>query len=256
MQLILVSYPMELIHLDFLTLGGKTDDTKNINILIVTDHFTKYAQAYITSKQTAIVVAHTLWENFLVHYGWPDKILTDQGKSFENNLIRELCELAQVKKLCTSPYHPKTNGQCEHFNATLISMLGTLPTCAKKNCQDWVATLTHAYNCTVSPVTGFSPYFLIFGRTPKLPLDIDMGVTLIELEQTSHQNYAKNYTLKLQWAYQKAQENNKRESECHKRYNDQKMRCMKLRPDDLVLVHVKALTDDYKIADQWEDTPH
>ena len=44
---------------------------------------------------------------FLVHYGWPEKILTDQGKSFENNLIQELCELAQVKKLHTSPYHPK-----------------------------------------------------------------------------------------------------------------------------------------------------
>ena len=60
MQPILVSYPMELIHLDFLTSGGKTEDTKNVNILIVTDHFTKYAQAYITPKQTAIIVACTL----------------------------------------------------------------------------------------------------------------------------------------------------------------------------------------------------
>ena len=86
-------------------------------------------------------------------YGWPEKILTDQGKSFENNLIQELCELAQVKKLHTSPYHPETNGQCEHFNDTLINMLGTLPTHAKKNWQEWVATLTHAYSCTVSSVT-------------------------------------------------------------------------------------------------------
>ena len=88
---------MALIYLDFLTLGGKAGDTKNTNILVVTDHFTKYAQAYITPKQAAIVVAHALWENFLVHYGWPEKILTDQGKSFENNLFQELCSLAQVK---------------------------------------------------------------------------------------------------------------------------------------------------------------
>ena len=47
----------------------------------------KYAQAYVTPKQTAVVVARTLWEYFLVHYGWPEKILTDQVKSFENNLI-------------------------------------------------------------------------------------------------------------------------------------------------------------------------
>ena len=133
MQPILVSYSMELIHLDFLTLGGKTEDAKSTNILVITDHFTKYAQAYITPRQTAIVVSHTLWENFLVHYGWLEKILTDQGKSFENNLFLELCSLAQVKKLCTSPNHPETNGQCKHFNATLINMLGTLPSQAKKN---------------------------------------------------------------------------------------------------------------------------
>ena len=55
-------------------------------------------------------------------------------------------------------------------------MLGTLPIHAKKNWQEWITTLTHAYNCTVSPVTGFSPYFLMFGRNPKLPLDIDLGM--------------------------------------------------------------------------------
>ena len=190
MQPILVSYLMELIHLDFLTLGGKTGDFKSTNIMVITDHFTRYAQANVTLKQTTVVVACALWENFLVHYGWPEKILTDQGKSFENNLFRELCSLAKVNKLRTSPYHPDTNGQCEHFNVTLISMLGTLPGHAKKNWQEWITTLTHAYNCTVSPVTGFSPYFLMFGRNPKLPLDIDLGIPTMEQEPTSQQNYA------------------------------------------------------------------
>ena len=70
MQPILVSYPLDLVHLDFLTLGGKADDNKSVNILTVTDHFTKYVQAYVKPKQTAAVVGHTLWENFLAHYGW------------------------------------------------------------------------------------------------------------------------------------------------------------------------------------------
>ena len=68
MQPILVSHLMEFIHLNLLTLGGKAGDAKSTNILVITDHFTKYAQAYIIPKKTAIVVAHTLWENFLVHY--------------------------------------------------------------------------------------------------------------------------------------------------------------------------------------------
>ena len=82
-------------------------NSKSVNVLVVTDHFTKYAQAYVTPKQTAVIIAKTLCENFLVHYGWPEKILTDQGKSFKNNLIQELFGLAQVKKLCTSPHHLK-----------------------------------------------------------------------------------------------------------------------------------------------------
>ena len=82
MQPILVSYHLELVHLDFLTLGGKADDNRSVDILIVTDHFTKYAQAYVMPKQMALVAAQTLWKNFLVHYGWPKKIATDQGKIF------------------------------------------------------------------------------------------------------------------------------------------------------------------------------
>ena len=72
MQPIQVSHPMELIHLDFLTLGGRTGDTRGTNIMVITDHFTRYAQAYVTPKQTAAVAARALWENFLVHYRWPD----------------------------------------------------------------------------------------------------------------------------------------------------------------------------------------
>ena len=161
--------------------------------------------------------------------------------------------MAQVQKLCTKPYHPETNGQCEHFNATLIGMLGTLPTCAKKNWLEWIATLTHAYNCTVSSVTGFSPYFLMFGRTPKIPLDIEMGVTLMDQEPESYQNYAKKLQARLKWAYQKAEENNRKESEWQKKYYDQKMRCMSLKPDYLILGQVKAPSGYHKIIDQWED---
>ena len=132
------------------------------------------------------------------HYGWSEKILTDQGKSFENNPIGNYVNL-QVKKLCTSPNKPETNGQCECFNATLISILGTLHTCVKKNWQEWIATLTHAYNCAISSTTGFSPYFLMFRHTPKNPLDIEMGVMLMEQGDTSHQNYVKKLKARLEW---------------------------------------------------------
>ena len=58
----------------------------------------------ITSSQIVPVVASTLWDQFFVHYGFPEKILSDQGRNFESQLISELCELTQVKKLRTTPY--------------------------------------------------------------------------------------------------------------------------------------------------------
>ena len=120
------SYPMELVHIDYLTIeSNKTE--KDINILVVTDHFTILAQAFVTPSQTVSVVAKTLWDKFFMYYGIPEKILSDQGRNFESSLIAELSKLTGVKKLKTTPYRPQTNGQCERFNSTLINMIGTLP---------------------------------------------------------------------------------------------------------------------------------
>ena len=95
--------------------------------MIVTDHFTRYAQTYVTLNQKATTVAKTLWDRFFVHYRFPEKILSDQGQNFKSKLLEELCLLTQVKKMRTTPYRPEENGSCEWFNWTLISMLGTLP---------------------------------------------------------------------------------------------------------------------------------
>ena len=75
-----------------------------MNILVITDHFTWYAQAFVTPSQTAWVVAQTLWDKFFMHYGFPEKILSDQGHNFESKLIAELCKLSKIKnwKLCNT----------------------------------------------------------------------------------------------------------------------------------------------------------
>ena len=106
---VIATRPLELVHIDYLTIEAPTNSKsgKDVNVLIITDHFTRYAQAHITSSQKAPV-----------HYGFPEKILSDQGRNFESQLISELCELTQVKKLRTTPYQPEGNGSCERFNHT------------------------------------------------------------------------------------------------------------------------------------------
>ena len=102
------TYPMELVHMDYLTIEAN-EGGKDVHILVITDHFTQYAQAIVSSSQTAKCTAQNLWDKFIVHYGLPEKILTDQGHNFESDLLKELCDLAQVKKIRTS-YHPQNNG--------------------------------------------------------------------------------------------------------------------------------------------------
>ena len=73
-------------------------------------------------------------------------------------------EEAKIRKIRTRPYHPEGNAQLEQFNRTLLNMLGAMPPNAKNEWEEWVSSMTHAYNFTISKTTGFSPYNLMFGR--------------------------------------------------------------------------------------------
>ncbi|XP_066500469.1 carcinoembryonic antigen-related cell adhesion molecule 5-like [Hoplias malabaricus] len=115
--------PLELLCMDFLSLEADNSWTKDI--LVITDHFTKFAVAISTPNQKARTVAKCLWENFMVHYGIPEKLHSDQGPDIESRLIHDLCQVAGIHKVRTTPYHPRGN-PVERFNRTLLDMLGTL----------------------------------------------------------------------------------------------------------------------------------
>ena len=93
------SQPLELIHLDYLKIEPNKGNIENV--LVITDHITRYAQAFPSKTQTALVTTKLLWNNFVLHYGFPSKIITDQGQNFESELIENLCQLAGVQKLRT-----------------------------------------------------------------------------------------------------------------------------------------------------------
>ena len=103
---------------------------------------------------------------------------------------------------------------------------------------------------------GFSPFFLMFSRIPRIPIDVEFGVTLPDLLDTSRQNYTQKLKARIRWAYKKAHEVNLKESARHKRYYDRKIKCMKLEPGDTVLVWIKAFGADHKITDKWEQKPY
>ena len=78
MENIDATYPIELVHMDYLTIEAN-EDGKNVYILVITDHIMQYAQAIVTSCQTAKCTAQNLGDKFIVYDGLPEKIITDKG---------------------------------------------------------------------------------------------------------------------------------------------------------------------------------
>ena len=101
--------PMEIVCVDFLSLERSKGGIENV--LVITDHFSRYAQAFPTRNQTARTTARILIDQFIVHYGFPARLHSDQGQNFESKLIKELCDIAGVEKSRTTPYHAMGNGR-------------------------------------------------------------------------------------------------------------------------------------------------
>ena len=143
------------------------------------------------------------------------------------------------------------NGQCERFNRTLLSMLGTLEPAQKTDWKVHVAPLVHAYNCTRHESTGFSPFFLMYGRHPRLPIDLAFGIERNSAEP--NQSYTKALKEWLQKSYDLAAKLSKKAKGRQKQGYDQRARGANVIVGDRVLVRKLAFEGKHKIADKWED---
>lgn len=227
------------------------DRSNTKEVLVITDHFTKYAVALPTPNQRARTVAKYLWDHFIVHYGFPERLLSDQGPDFESHTIRELCELAGIKKVHTTPYHPRGN-PVERFNRTLLQMLGTLNQPDKLHWKDFVKLLVHAYNCTKNDTTGFSPYELMFGRQPRLPIDLAFGLPT-NTNKLSHSQYVSDLKYRLEQSYKIANSTAQKNADRNKIRFDRRVVDSTLEVGDWILVRNVKLRGKNKLADKWEE---
>ena len=154
-------------------------------MLVITDHFTKYALAIATKNQTAKTTAEVFHDSFITHFGIPARIHSDQGACFESDIIKELCKITGMTKSKTTPYHPIGNPIPERFNRTLLNKLGTLEPDKKADWKKYLPSLTYAYNCTKHETTKMSPHELMFGRKPRLPIDSMFDTPIQEVSKTT-----------------------------------------------------------------------
>ena len=164
----------------------------------------------------------------------PQRLHSDQGRDFEGKVIKSLCQFAGIRKSRTTPYHIQGNGQTGRFNKTLLSMLGTRDQDNKSRWPEYLSPLVYAYNCTKHSTTGFSPFLLMFGREPHLPIDVALGVNSVTSGSGSYPAYIANLRDRLSLTYQKVIEESRKSAARNKQSYDSRARQATIRVGDLV----------------------
>ena len=224
---------------------------------MIMDHFTRFAEAYPTWNKSAKTAAEKIFNNFILRFGFPLRIHHDQGAEFENYLFVELEAFSGIIRSRTSPYHPEGNGQVERFNVTLLSMLRTLPENHKTKWASYVSKLVHAYNATRNEATGFSPFYLLFGREPTLPIDTIFQKT-VNAHIKNHSDYARQWQRAMKQAYDIATEKSRKSQERGRNYHSATTpSSVALLPGDRVLVrNLSERGGTGKLRAYWEQEIH
>ena len=136
--------------------------------VVFVDYLTKWPEVFAVPDQIAATVAQLLTEEIISRHGVPAEILSDRGRAFLYGLLKEVELLLGYHKANTTAYHPQTDGLVERYNRTLIAMQ------AKVGERDWDEKLPFvlfAYRVSQQQSTLESPFFLLYGRDPRLPTE-------------------------------------------------------------------------------------
>lgn len=244
----LATRPLEVVAVDFTMLERATDGRENV--LVITDVFTKFSQAFATKDQKADTTAKVILREWFMKFGVPERLHSDQGRNFESAVIAELCRLYGVKKTRTTPHHPQGNPHCERFNRTLHDLLRTLPPDKKRRWPEHLAELVYAYNVTPHATTGYSPHYLLFGVNPHLPIDALLGQ---DQDQAGQSDWLETHKERLQAAHSRAREYAERRASERAIQQQSKVYCPPVHMGELVYLRHRPPGRN-KIQDAWGPT--
>ncbi|CAF2061710.1 unnamed protein product [Rotaria magnacalcarata] len=161
--------PFTLVGIDYCG-PFKQTPRENQYVLVITDYFTRHITAIALPNCTAQTTAQALFNEFFCKYGIPSVILSDQGSHFQNQLMGNIKKLIGYNHIYSTPYHPQTNGVVERFNATFVPQISKLQDTQNNNWDEFLQAVVFAYNTGAHKTTKFSPYELLYGRSPRLPI--------------------------------------------------------------------------------------
>jgi hypothetical protein len=167
----LIENPFDRVAIDLIGPINPPSDRGNRFILTLVDYATRYPEAIALKNIDSETVAEALVDMFS-RVGVPSEILSDMGKQFTSDLMKEVGELLSVRQLTTTPYNPSCNGLVEKFNGTIKNMIKKMCSEQPRLWDRYISPLLFAYRETPQASLGFSPFELLFGRTVRGPLTI------------------------------------------------------------------------------------
>ncbi len=163
--------PFEIVSMDFM---GPFQETPRGNryILVFTDFLTRWPEAVALPESDEVTVARALVEHVICRHGAPSVLLSDRGKQFNSKMMNVIYTLLDIDKRSTTAYRPQCNGITERFNKTIATIMKMYVNADQKDWDLWLPYGLLAYRIAYHEVLKETPFFLLYGRHPRLPIDL------------------------------------------------------------------------------------
>ena len=165
-----VGTPFQRVGIDLLGPFRRSSNGKTM-IVVATDYATRWAETEALPSGKAGPVGKFILEKIITRHGAPKYLLSDRGKVFQSDVVKELLKKMGTTSHFTTSYHPSTNGLTERLNKTLADMISNYTNTNQTNWDQYLPHVTFAYNSSKQDTTHFSPFMLVYGREPILPIE-------------------------------------------------------------------------------------
>ena len=245
------SEPWEVVSIDFLTSLPLTA-SGNKHLLVCCDHFTRWVEVFPLPDMSASTVARVLTHELFSRFGCPRQLHSDCAANFKGELIAEVCRLMGIRKTSTTSFHPQGNSRCERMMRTIIEMLSKY----LDNHLEWdqhLPLLMLGYRSQIHKSLGYSPFFLMLGREPRLPVDVEIDSARVT-KSASVASYVDKLCAGLRTAFREAIQLSKASNARNKEIYERKLNTFSYQVGDKVylLKNVPKRGEYYKFVRPWK----
>ncbi|MCP3663854.1 MAG: transposase family protein, partial [Gammaproteobacteria bacterium] len=224
-------------------------------VIAFVDYLSRWAITIAVPEASSETIAQHFIEKVVCIFGPPSVLLSDRGANFISQVVTEVCRMLKTQKTATTSYHPQTNGKCERFWGALKTMLKMYVDEDQSTWDRMLPFVMYAYNTGLRSGTGFSPYEVLFGKKPRLPIDNMLLPPKRELKTLPE--YVQEVAKRIETVKKVAAKISETQQVKSKERHDRKSRLKRFQVGDLVLIRVEcfAAGTSKKLSAFW-DGPH